>query len=1027
MFVDHTKQMEKYTATNIAKTAEMEALNAGNGIFDFAKLQETYRMTEDGNIYMPDAVYQKPDAQEEKSVIEQLDTEMDMSAANRKNQMVVVSNTASAEDLKEISKDGFDALDADSHTILTVTDKIKAVLAKAGVDISIYGDDLSMEQLEAATGSSAVAIQIVNALKKADLPITDANLQESVRAYNAAEELMPLNDETKEYMLKNGWEPTIKNLYLAEHSGFATKHKTGIDFAALEEQIQKIITDAGLPVSEETKADCQWLIERGIALTKSNLKYINGLNVLSQKLAPDGKGSLDMEQVIARMMEAIRDGRRPIDALLIDGFSYEDRAQAVMETVMTAEDCDVAYCVEQQMSVSVENLQTAINNRGEEGITEISVEMSTNIKFITAKRQLEETRLAMTIEANYTLLKRGIAIDTKPLEQLVENLKSLETQYYKSLMRHSGVESTAENLNMFVSTTKYVEELRYQPAYILEMDSAKASIQKMHEVGSKLKTSMDAALKSYETLWTTPNAELGDSITKAFENIDEILSDLDLEINSMNQRAVRILAYNQTEITVENITKIKNVDMEMQKLFRNLTPAKTLELIREGFNPLDMEIEELNKVVETLEAETGEKENERFSKFLWKLEQNNEITAEERDSYIGIYRLMAQVEKTDGAALGALLNQGADITMRNLLSAMRSAKANMDYKVDDNFVGAKPTAKGPLIDHQIMAAYQNNCVKEVVDLLSPEMLEQIEEWEEMTPEQLLETLKQLQTEEESMLLEQKYYTELAQQYTGVLEASDEVYEFLERYEMKNSARNVLAASRLLNNPSNVFETLFNTDGKSEDYKEMIGELKDQVLKNFGEAIKTPQEMADAQATLAEVAERVMQTMIIENEPASIKDINDLRLMSQQFYLCNQRTKEESFLVPVETGDTVTGVNLKIVRGKVDRGWVEIFFRGALQEKVAASFEAKKDGITGIVATTDENTRKYIAENLNLFVEKISQNGQEKVEISVVQVKDLSAWQYEKSTLSKKDEPTPVQTKRLYGIAESFIQTVSDLM
>jgi len=1027
MFVDHTKQMEKYTATNIAKASEMEALNAGNGIFDFAKLQETYRMTEDGNIYMPDAVYQKPDAQEEKSVIEQLDTEMDMSAANRKNQMVVVSNTASAEDLKEISKDGFDALDADSHTILTVTDKIKAVLAKAGVDISIYGDDLSMEQLEAATGSSAVAIQIVNALKKADLPITDANLQESVRAYNAAEELMPLNDETKEYMLKNGWEPTIKNLYLAEHSGFATKHKTGIDFAALEEQIQKIITDAGLPVSDETKADCQWLIERGIALTKSNLKYINGLNVLSQKLAPDGKGSLDMEQVIARMMEAIRDGRRPIDALLIDGFSYEDRAKAVMETVMTAEDCDVAYCVEQQMSVSVENLQTAINNRGEEGITEISVEMSTNIKFITAKRQLEETRLAMTIEANYTLLKRGIAIDTKPLEQLVENLKSLETQYYKSLMRHSGVESTAENLNMFVSTTKYVEELRYQPAYILEMDSAKASIQKMHEVGSKLKTSMDAALKSYETLWTTPNAELGDSITKAFENIDEILSDLDLEINPTNQRAVRILAYNQTEITVENITQIKNVDMEMQKLFRNLTPAKTLELIREGFNPLDMEIEELNKVVETLEAETGEKENERFSKFLWKLEQNNEITAEERDSYIGIYRLMAQVEKTDGAALGALLNQGADITMRNLLSAMRSAKANMDYKVDDNFVGAKPTAKGPLIDHQIMAAYQNNCVKEVVDLLSPEMLEQIEEWEEMTPEQLLETLKQLQTEEESMLLEQKYYTELAQQYTGVLEASDEVYEFLERYEMKNSARNVLAASRLLNNPSNVFETLFNTDGKSEDYKEMIGELKDQVLKNFGEAIKTPQEMADAQATLAEVAERVMQTMIIENEPASIKDINDLRLMSQQFYLCNQRTKEESFLVPVETGDTVTGVNLKIVRGKVDRGWVEIFFRGALQEKVAASFEAKKDGITGIVATTDEKTRKYIAENLNVFVEKISQNGQEKVEISVVQVKDLSAWQYEKSTLSKKDEPTPVQTKRLYGIAESFIQTVSDLM
>ena len=77
-----------------------------------------------------------------------------------------------------------------------------------------------------------------------------------------------------------------------------------------------------------------------------------------------------------------------------------------------------------------------------------------------------------------------------------------------------------------------------------------------------------------------------------------------------------------------------------------------------------------------------------------------------------------------------------------------------------------------------------------------------------------------------------------------------------------------------------------------DYKEMIEDLKAQVLEDFGEAVKTPEEMIKAQATLAEVAERVMQTMIIENETISAKDLNDLRMMSQQFYLCKEKAQEE---------------------------------------------------------------------------------------------------------------------------------------
>ncbi|MBQ3558684.1 MAG: hypothetical protein IJA07_04140 [Agathobacter sp.] len=1029
MFIDQTKINEKYGQTVGAEYSRAIASNAyePQSVFDFKKIEETYHASEAGGFYMPDAVYQKPEGKEESFVLDQLDIQMDMSAENRKNQMVVVSNTASSADLEEMSKDGFDCMDADSHTIITVTDKIKAVLAKAGVDISIYGDELSSEELEALTGNPAVAAQIERALKQADLPTTEANLVEGVKAYQAAEEMLPLSDAAKAYLLKNEWEPTIQNIYMASHSGVATQGNLQIDFSALEKQMGQIIQSSGLPVSEESKANCQWLIQKNIGLTVSNLRYLDGLNQLSNTLSKGEGKTLDMQQVIARIMEAIRDGRRPMDALLIDGFSYEDRAQRTMNTILEAQDCDVAYCVEQQLTISVENLQSAIANRGEQAEASISIEMTTNITFVTAKRQLEETRLAMTTEANYALLKRGISIDTKPLEQVVENLKNLEDQYYKDLMNQNGVEATEENVSIFSTTTKYVEELKFQPAYVLDIRSADETLNHIHQAGTALKAKMDMALQSYEVLWTAPRKDMGDSIQKAFANVDDILTDLKLEKSEWNQRAVRILAYNETEITVEHINQIKDVDMEMQKLFRNLTPATTLELIREGNNPLDMEICQLNQVVEIMQAENGEKEQERFSKFLWKLERNQEISAEERDSYIGIYRLIAQVEKTDGAAIGALMNQGADITMRNLLTAMRSAKKAMDYTIDDDFAGAKATSKEPRIDTQIMASFQTNCMKEVADILSPEALELIQEWEEMTPEQLLESLQKQMQSEESVALEEQYYNELAQEYAGVLEASDDVYAFLERYDIKNSARNVLAASRLLQNPSNVFDKLFETEGKSLDYQEMIADIKAQVLEDFAEAVKTPEEMVKAQATLAEVAERVMQTMIIENETISVKDLSDLRLMSQQFYLCQQKAEEESFLVPVETGDSVTGVSLKIVRGKADKGLVDIFFRGALMEKVAASFEAKENGVSGVIATTDEETKQYLAQNLNQFIGRMQEGSEEAIDVTITRVENLSAWQFEKSTLSEQGEATPVQTKRLYHIAESFIQTVSDLM
>ncbi|MCM1282833.1 MAG: flagellar hook-length control protein FliK [Muribaculaceae bacterium] len=983
-----------------------------------------------GNVNMADATYQNPmNAEQDKTVAEEIQSNEGQSAESRANEMAVIANTTSPEDLKQMEEQGFSASATDSHTIITVTDKIKAVLAEAGVDISVYGDTLTREQLEQITGNPAVVNQIMQTLTANDLPLTEANVQESVAALEQAATLTGVSEDAMGYLLKNELEPTIHNVYTAEHAGTVTQENsvelvTPEDLAALETQIAAIIEEAGLTADAETVENGKWLVSHQLPVTKENLVYIGQLKELSTQLSTD---TYDWNALTDSMAKAITSGRRPEDGYMI-----------------------------------------------------------------TARRKLEETRLIMTTEASRAMAKHGINIDTKPLELLVENLKQQERQFYRGLLTGAGIEATEKNIDIFARTEETFADMKSAPAYTLGQVSDRDTVEIIHGVGESLRgefaergesyepmqaaqgaaggesgqnvsdgtraqgsidgesaqavsgREFEQANDRYETMQTAPRKDMGDSIQKAFRNVDDILSDMNLETSEANRRAVRILSYNETEITEENIQAVKARDEEMQRAFKNMTPAVTLELIRRGENPLDMTMEELNHTVEQIKAETGNEEQERFSKFLWKLEQNQEISREERESYIGIYRLIAQVEKTDGAALGFLMNQGSEPTMRNLLTAMRSARKSggIDYTVDDDFEGVESTAGGPRIDEQIQAAFQQNCLKDVLDNVSPEKLAQLgtERWENMTPEQLAAALQEMETSEQETQAQEAYIKEQLAAYQQVLETSEEVYSYLERYDMPNSVINIMAATELLRHPNSVMQKLWKKEGFSKDSMELIADLKAKVLKDFGESLKNPEELADAQETLADVAEHVMDTMLVEDPSVRSLDIREMRQMTSAFALCAKKAKEESYMVPVQTGDSVTGVSLKIVRGTEKKGMVDILFDSPRLGKVAASFHAKEQGISGMIAVEDQKNREMLARNLGSLVSALKGSGAEtgKVDIRVTLAKNLSLEHYEMAGIQREEKMAAagelaeertdtVQTTRLYHIAESFIQYSSKFM
>lgn len=998
----------------------------------FGKSSEAVTVSSAGNVQMEAPTYGKPES-ETKTAAQQLEGAMEKSPNQHKNQMVILSQTLSPEDYKELEKEGFSFRETDSHTIITVTDKIKAVLAKAGVDVSAYGDTMDEDELQEITGSVVQARQIAQKLKESDLPDRETQIQEIAQAYNKASSIVPLDEDTIAYMIRNEKAPTIDNLYKAQYSsdrmGMVSFQDADLRYQDMEEQIAQIIDRSGMEVNDETIQQGKWMIANNLPFTAENLAYYNALTGLSEQLIqlPEDESAgwiLDAE------VTAVAEGKEPGQAYLISGYSLLEQAKDAKRIIDEANDSDLYFCEQNNLPLTIENLAYAkekVTTAQSKENTTIA-ETSGDVASITARRQLEETRLMMTTQANYALLKKGISINTQNLEQLVDELKAQEMEYYTKLLGESPIENVNGKAQMIAESSNMIESLKMRPAYVLSMDNIQSpTIRSLDAAGSALQRLMQNAGEAYETLWTSPRADLGDSIQKAFQNVDAILEELGMNKTQANERAVRILAYNQTEITVENIHMIRNADETVQRTFANMTPAVTLEMIRRDQNPLDMGLEELNLAAEQIKSDLGYDDNERFSKYLWKLEKKHEISEKERTSYIGIYRLMNQVDETDGAVIGALIGQGADLSMRNLLSAVRTyRKGDLDYAVDDDFEGVKVKSKGITIDMQIEAAYQRNCVKDVMETLSPVTLasKELEGWEDMTPDQMKEALARAAQMPEEKQADAQYSKEMLAQYDEVLNTPEQIYELLEQYEIPATMSNILAYERMTMDQNGMFQKLFaNT---KDNQKEEIRSLRDQVLENFADALENPKELADAQETLAKTAENVMKTMTVENDNISSVDLKELRLLNKQFALCAKKAKQESYMIPMQTGDSVTGVSLKIVRGTDEQGYVDILFRGELMGKVAASFHAKENGISGMIATDDKNTRALIADHIGMFAEAVNEDGDEPLDVSVAYVDQVDFMNYEKVT-GEGEETSPVQTKRLYHIAEAFLKTMQELI
>lgn len=965
-------------------------------------------------------------------------TEEIMQEASRQNvaltrdYMAVMSNTMSDEDFANLQENGYEPGDTEVETAVTIVDRIKASLMQAGVSIAGYTDTIDMETLTEITGDAALAEEMSRTFSEMGVPLTEETAKMAFQALEEAGKLSEPSDDAAKYMITNGKEPVIEDLYVAQYSsteqmgrqgkgyyrddlGYLTKKAEDFNWDGLKSQIDHIIEDAGLEGVAEAEEGAKWLISSGIPLTKETLTSYMEMKNIS---LPIGQKAL-----MQAMAAAVADGKKPSRANLTGAPSLWEQAAKIWKRTQELTDQAADLTAGQGKSLTLRNLDAA-QRLLESGYYHVTEENA------AARRQLEEIRLQMTIAANRELLKSGYSIETQELEKVIEALKDVEDAQNRILFGGEGTQETAERAALYEEATAAVQSIPQMPAAVVGRVSVSQSEFTLHQVreeGEALALAYKKANESYETFQTAPRSDMGDSIRKAFDSTESLLEELGLETTDANKRAVRILGYNQLEITEENIATVKAADQALRNVVQKMTPAATLQMIRDGKNPLAMTVEELDDYLSRQQQDDPQKEQEKFSRFLYKLEQKKEITEEEKQSYIGIYRLLRQVEKSDGAVIGSLIHQGGELSFKNLLTAVRTAHAKrMDTAVDDDTgVLHEVKEKGVSIDSQIDAAftgtkqekeidYYRRLSREIYNNLDADKLIGAAVDEAMGLEAFAEKMRQTESDRSA---DSAYRREQIAQYRQAQQVEKNAVNMLEMLEEPVTLENVRAMAACEQDMPGAWKKIRQeADAHSVDNKNQMEEKIAQLEENF----ESREEAAEAYHKLADTQKEILDEAMYETDNVTSLDMRQLGLIYKQVSFTSKLADTERYEIPVMMEDSVMALHLQVIHSDINKGMVEASMDMEAYGKIVIKLQLEDDQVKGFLIGSQKGSDEALQEMQEQIRERLEQTGLRTESMDIGFRKNLHTGFSEETNQGQQSQTS---TKRLYNIAKTVISVV----
>lgn len=914
------------------------------------------------------------------------------SASGAKLGLKALMMKLSGADAVKLDEDGFNLTDATPDDMVNIIEKIKIELAMHSDDYVNYGTAVSKDKIESVTGSAATAASVESRMQGADIAVNDESVAEVKGTLEKSKELKPLSENTKNYMVANGIEPSIAGIYQAQAATSSSISADGVtigrcvnaisdaDFEVLRPGIEKIIASSGLEVNDNTLADARAFIDAQIPVTKENLEYKAQLDAIDIE-----KIQADPDEMLNKILDNMKLGGKA-ENTLVTGSPIDD-IRTALDTINRAEYSDVANVVSKGETFTIASLKLEMDARSfrieysaatvSTGNSEVRNQAS-DVQQAADKAYdtLVTARVLMSANASIYLVKNNISILTTPIDELNSMLMEYEQadgMYAEAQIAYTDVLEARKTLN----------EIVRNPARVFA-----SMFDKMNE--------------TYEAVGTQIRGDLGDSLKKAVQgSADDIIKELGLEGTDEDKEAIKVLAANNMDMTKENVETVKSVNAMINNLIKNMKPETVLNMIKDGVNPMNASIEEVNEYLTEANDKASKDNEEKFSKFLYKLDRTNGITKEQRKQFIGIYQMMNIFTRDAGVAAGALIKQGAEVTMNNLMTAYNSRKHyDMDTVIDENTGMAEVSG---------IANYYSALFMANGGLVTPNTLKNVDNSSGIGEQSVEMFIEQLEDNYDAAA-EEQYYEEYLKEQQAAVQAGADILRQIRNADTEINSGNIQAVKAFLE--SGQFPDIRGiktTRDYARDSIEKIGHKEKLSLMYEEMKDETEEEL---QEVLSKAGD--LDTQIDVNYEGFL----DLRLKDRTIGYIKNLALRHDYRIPYITDSGSTGMlKLTLVQDDDNKGRISVNMLSSVLGKVSVEAKADRDSL-GMYIVSDTAVSDEGSQLLEDMEESLKEAfGFTNVYVNTTKSSDVPYVTYE----AAKDS---VATDKLYEIAAQIVKQLA---
>ena len=914
------------------------------------------------------------------------------SASGAKLSLKALMMKLSGADAVKLDEDGFNLTDATPDDMVNIIEKIKIELAMHSDDYVNYGTAVSKDKIESVTGSAATAASVESRMQGADIAVNDESVAEVKGALEKNSELKPLSENTKNYMVANGIEPSIAGIYQAQAATSSSISADGVtigrcanvvsdaDFEALRPGIEKIIASAGLEVNDKTLADARAFIDAQIPVTKENLEYKAQLDLIDIDMI-----QADSDEMLNKILDNMKLGGKA-ENTLVTGSPIDD-IRTALDTINRAEYADAANVVSKGETFTIASLKLEMDARSfsieysaasvSTGNSEVRNQAS-DVQQAADKAYdtLVTARVLMSANASIYLVKNNISILTTPIDEL-----------NSMLMEYEQADGTYEEA---------------QIAYTDVLEARKALNEIVRNPARVFASMFDKMNETYEAVGTQIRGDLGDSLKKAVqESADDIIRELGLEGTDEDKEAIKVLAANNMDMTRENVETVKSVNAMINNLIKNMKPETVLNMIKDGVNPMNASIEEVNEYLTEANDKASKDNEEKFSKFLYKLDRTNGITKEQRKQFIGIYQMMNIFTRDAGVAAGALIKQGAEVTMNNLMTAYNSRKHyDMDAVIDDNTGMAEVSG---------IANYYSALFMANGGLVTPNTLKNVDNSSGIGEQSVEMFIEQLEDNFDAAA-EEQYYEEYLKEQQAAVQAGADILRQIRNADTEINSGNIQAVKAFLE--SGQFPDIRGiktTRHYARDSIEKIGHKEKLSLMYEEMKDETEEEL---QEVLSKAGD--LDTQIDVNYEGFL----DLRLKDRTIGYIKNLALRHDYRIPYITDSGSTGMlKLTLVQDDDNKGRISVNMLSSVLGKVSVEAKADRESL-GMYIVSDTAVSDEGSQLLEDMEESLKEAfGFTNVSVNITKSSDVPYVTYEAAADS-------VATDKLYEIAAQIVKLLA---